>query len=116
MISTYSRVRASGFGYGWPYQPSTTCGPDAPSPKMNRPAERWSLVSAAIAVAAGVRADSWMMDVPSWMRDVAHPARHVHHPAVGPHAGRDGDGRAHEGPPLGWAVHLRAGSVRTAGG
>src|SRR5438128_401108 len=31
-MATYSRVRASGLGYGWPYQPSTTCGPEAPRP------------------------------------------------------------------------------------
>ena len=29
-MSMYSRVRSSGRGYGSPYQPSTTCGPDAP--------------------------------------------------------------------------------------
>jgi hypothetical protein len=72
-ISTYSRVRASGLGYGWPYQPSTTCGPDAPSPRMNRPPERWSMVIAAIAVAAGVRAAICMMAVPSFTRSVWRP-------------------------------------------
>ena len=61
----YSRVRASGLGYGWPYQPSTTCGPDAPNPKMNRPLDRWSMVMAAMAVAAGVRAAICTMPVPS---------------------------------------------------
>src|SRR5579871_3772481 len=29
-MSTYSRVRASGAGNGWPYQPSTTWGPETP--------------------------------------------------------------------------------------
>ena len=72
-MSTYSRVRASGFGYGWPYQPSTTCGPDAPRPRMTRPPERWSSVIAAIAVAVGVRADSWTMPVPRRMRSVWAP-------------------------------------------
>src|SRR5436190_2089832 len=35
MISTYSRVRARGLLYGRPYQPSTTCGPDWPSPRTS---------------------------------------------------------------------------------
>src|SRR3954466_7451395 len=51
-----------------PYQPSPTCGPDAPRPSTNRPPERWSSVSAAIAIAVGVRADSWAMAVPSRIR------------------------------------------------
>src|SRR3954451_15190364 len=66
----YSRVLASGFGYGWPYHPSTTCGPDAPRPSTNRPPLRWSRVNAAIAVAAGGRADIWMMVVASRTREV----------------------------------------------
>src|SRR5947199_160327 len=45
-IRTYSRVRASGFGNGCPYQPSTTCGPDTPRPRINLPPERWSMVAA----------------------------------------------------------------------
>ena len=60
----YSRVRASGFENGIPYQPSTTCGPEAPMPKMKRPPERWSSDIAAIAVAAGWRADSCTIPVP----------------------------------------------------
>ena len=36
---------------------------------MKRPPERWSSVIAAIAIAVGVRADSWQIDVPSLMRD-----------------------------------------------
>ena len=73
MISMYSRVRASGLGYGWPYQPSTTCGPDAPMPSKNRPSDRWSRVMAAIAVAAGVRAAICMMEVPSLICEVRAP-------------------------------------------
>ena len=69
----YSRVRASGLGNFWPYQPSTTCGPDTPRPRMWRPPERWSRVSAAIAHAVGVRADSWITEVPSRMRVVSRP-------------------------------------------
>ena len=64
-ICTYSRVRASGFSNGLPYQPSTTWGPDTPSPRMKRPPERWSIVIAAIAAAAGWRADICMIAVPS---------------------------------------------------
>ena len=60
----YSRVRASGLAYGWPYQPSTTWGPEAPMPRTNRPPVRWSMVMAAIAVAVGVRADICMTAVP----------------------------------------------------
>ena len=37
-IATYSRVRASGLANGWPYQPSTTCGPDTPRPEDEAPA------------------------------------------------------------------------------
>ena len=70
MISTYSRVRASGFGYGWPYQPSTTCGPDAPRPRMARPPERWSRVSAVIATVVGVRPEICVTAVPSRMERV----------------------------------------------
>src|SRR3954462_13339615 len=40
---------------------------------MNRPCEGGSSVSAAMAIAVGVRADSWQIDVPSLMRDVAAP-------------------------------------------
>ena len=69
----YSRVRASGFSKGIPYQPSTTCGPDTPRPRMNLPPERWSSVMAAIAVAAGWRADICTIAVPSFMRSVAAP-------------------------------------------
>src|ERR1700741_4578228 len=65
MIDTYSRVGASGLPNGAPYQPSTTCGPDTPSPRIARPPERWSRVSAAIAVAVGALADSCATAVPS---------------------------------------------------
>ena len=58
-ISTYSRVRARGLAYGWPYQPSTTCGPERRGRGSNRPLDRWSRVIAVMAVEAGVRADIW---------------------------------------------------------
>ena len=60
----YSRVRASGLLDGWPYQPSTTCGPETPSPRMSRPFDRWSSVTAAMAVAVGVRAAICTTPVP----------------------------------------------------
>ena len=40
---------------------------------MNRPPERWSIVIAAIAAAAGVRADICMIAVPSWTCSVCDP-------------------------------------------
>ena len=70
MISTYSRVRASGLFDGRPYQPSTTWGPDTPSPRRNRPPDMWSIVIADIAVAVGVRAASCTTEVPSCTRSV----------------------------------------------
>ena len=64
MIAMYSRVRVSGLPYGTPCQPSTTCGPDGPRPRMKRPPERWSSVIAVIAAIAGVRAGICMIAVP----------------------------------------------------
>jgi hypothetical protein len=75
----YSRVRASGLAKGWPYQPSTTWGPDSPSPSTMRPSDRWSSVMACMAVEVGVRADICVTAVPSRMRDVRDP-----HHASGP--------------------------------
>jgi hypothetical protein len=40
---------------------------------MKRPFVRWSIVMAAIAIAVGVRADIWKIDVPSCMRVVCDP-------------------------------------------
>ena len=70
MISTYSRVRASGLVDGRPYQPSTTWGPDTPRPSWKRPPEMWSRVRAAMAVAVGVRPASCTTLVPSLMVEV----------------------------------------------
>src|SRR6059058_6156977 len=75
-MSTYSRVRSSGLGNGTPYQPSTTCGPETPSPSDSRPPDKASNVAAVIAVAAGVRADSCTNPVPSLIR-VVRAAYHV---------------------------------------
>ena len=69
----YSRILASGFANDCPYQPSTTCGPDTPTPRISRPPDRWSSVIAAIAVAAGVRAEIWTIAVPSLIRSVSEP-------------------------------------------
>ena len=69
----YSRIRASGLANDWPYQPSTTCGPETPSPRIIRPPLRWSSVIAAIAVAAGVRAEICTIAVPSLICSVAAP-------------------------------------------
>src|SRR5437588_1913114 len=49
-IPMYSRVRARGLAKGMPYQPSTTCGPETPRPRMNLPPDKWSIVIAAIVV------------------------------------------------------------------
>jgi hypothetical protein len=73
MIAMYSRVRASGLANGIPYQPSTTWGPETPIPRMKRPPERWSIVIAAIAAAAGWRADICMIAVPSRSVSVCDP-------------------------------------------
>ena len=72
-MSTYSRVRARGAGKDWPYQPSTTWGPETPRPSTKRPPERWSIVWAAMAIAVGVRAESWHSDVPRRTRSVCEP-------------------------------------------
>ena len=44
------------------------------------------MVSACIAVAAGVRADSWQTDVPSLMREVCAPIQHSGEKQSEPHA------------------------------
>ena len=69
----YSRVRSSGRGYGWPYQPSTTWGLLVPMPSSTRPWVRWSIVIAVMARVTGGRADSWETAVPSRIREVREP-------------------------------------------
>jgi len=71
--ATNSRVRSIGRGNGCPLQPSTTCGPETPTPRIRRPFERWSIVVAVIATHAGVRAAICMMRLPSLMRVVRAP-------------------------------------------
>ena len=72
-MSTYSRVLPSGFPHSCPCQPSTTCGPDVPSPIRNRPPESMSSVAAVIAAFAGDRPGSCMIAVPSPIVDVSAP-------------------------------------------
>ena len=61
----YSRNRVTGLPYGTPCQPSTTCGPEAPRPSMNRPPESSASVMAVMAVMAGERAGICMIAVPT---------------------------------------------------
>ena len=82
----YSRVRASGFGKGCPYHPSTTCGPETPSPRISRPPERWSIVIAVMATQAGVRAEICTMPVPSLIFDVRAPIQQRGENASEPYA------------------------------
>ena len=86
MMATTSRVRASGFANGWPYQPSTTCGPETPMPSTTRPPDRWSRVSACMAIEAGVRPDICTMLVPSLSREVCRPHHASGVNASEPHA------------------------------
>src|SRR5215470_8134805 len=67
-ISITSRVRCTGWSNGTPCQPSTTCGPLTPRPRMNRPPVSERMVAAVIAIIAGVRAPTCMIPVPSPMR------------------------------------------------
>ena len=69
-ISTYSRVFAIGLPQGSPCQPSTTCGPDVPSPSRKRPPESRSSVAAVIAVFDGVRPGICMIAEPTLIRSV----------------------------------------------
>ena len=69
-MSTYSRVRASGWSNRTPCQPSDTCGPDTPRPSRNRPPDNVSSVAAVIAVIAGVRAGIWKIALPTSIRSV----------------------------------------------
>ena len=72
-IVTYSRSHVSGLSKGTPCQPSTTCGPDVPRPRMKRPPESASSVIAVIAVFAGERPGSCMIAVPSLIVFVCAP-------------------------------------------
>jgi hypothetical protein len=69
-MSTYSRVRSSGWSNRTPCQPSDTCGPDTPTPSRNRPPDSVSRVAAVIAVIAGLRAGICMIAEPTSTRSV----------------------------------------------
>ena len=62
--ATYSRVRCSCLAKRCPCQPSATCGPEEPMPRIMRPLESWSIVAAVIAVIAGERPGIWKMPEP----------------------------------------------------
>ena len=66
MIAMYSLVRVIGLPNRTPCQPSTTCGPDTPSPHRKRPPDISCSVIAVIAAQAGVRAGICMMPVPTF--------------------------------------------------
>ena len=67
IIWTYSLRRLTGLPYGTPCQPSTTCGPDAPTPQMNRPPDSSARLIAVMAAIAGERAGICIMAVPTFI-------------------------------------------------
>ena len=67
----YSRVRCSWRPKRCPCQPSATCGPLVPMPRIIRPPESWSSVAAVIAVIAAERPGIWKIAEPSLIRRVA---------------------------------------------
>ena len=85
-MSTYSRVLPSGFPHSCPCQPSTTCGPEVPSPIRNLPPESMSSVTAVIAAFAGERPGSCMIAVPSFNVVVCAPSHASGVIASTPHA------------------------------
>ena len=82
--STYSRVFASGLPHGSPCQPSTTCGPEVPSPSRKRPPDIRSSVAAVMAVFAGVRAGIWRIAEPILIVDVVAREPREHGDGVRP--------------------------------
>ena len=62
--ATYSRVRWSCLPKRCPCQPSATCGPEEPIPRIIRPPESWSIVAAVIAVIAAERPGIWKIPEP----------------------------------------------------
>lgn len=61
----YSRVRCSCLAKRTPCQPSDTCGPELPSPRIMRPSDTRSIVAAVIAVIAALRPGIWKTPAPS---------------------------------------------------
>ena len=82
----YSRVFASGLPHGSPCQPSTTCGPEVPSPSRKRPSDIRSSVAAVMAVLAGVRAGIWRIAEPILIVDVVAASHARTETASVPHA------------------------------
>ena len=74
MISIVSRVRVTGLSKRTPCQPSMTCGPLVPIPRMNRPFDIACNESADMASSAGEREPSCTHAVPSRIVSV-RPAR-----------------------------------------
>ncbi len=66
----YSLMRTIGFSYGTPWKPSTTCGPDAPRPRMKRPSLTKSQPAAVMAINAAVREYTFRIPVPISTRSV----------------------------------------------
>ena len=65
-----SRIRVKGRAKGTPWRPSTTWGPEAPRPSMNRSSVTRCRVRATIAVLAADRAPTWKIPEPKIMRSV----------------------------------------------
>ena len=65
MTAMYSLVRSIGLPNGTPCQPSTTCGPETPTPHRKRLSDNACSDNTVIAAQAGVRAGICMMPVPA---------------------------------------------------
>ena len=63
-IATASLMRGTVRAKRMPCQPSTTCGPLAPSPNVKRPPDIEFRLRAVIPSIAGVREASWRIPVP----------------------------------------------------
>ena len=70
MMDIYSFVLVRGLPYAWPYQPSTTWGPDGPKPSKKRLSDSAFNEMAVIAVMAGVLACICMIAVPTFIFEV----------------------------------------------
>ena len=77
-LHVLARALRAGLAKRWPCQPSATCGPDEPIPRIMRPPESWSSVAAVIAVIAGERPGIWKIAEPSRIRSVCagEPGEH----------------------------------------
>ena len=71
----YSRVRCICLPKRWPCQPSATCGPEAPIPRIMRPFEMLSSVAAVIAHIAGERPGIWKIAEPMRIRSVCEASQ-----------------------------------------